>query len=54
MHFGFPDAGNDPTSLPPATRYDLLTDGFGSGFNRPSLLVATVDGEDPATAMVAA
>jgi RND superfamily putative drug exporter len=51
MHFGFPDAGNDPTSFTTRHAYDLLSDGFGPGFNGPLLLVASADGQDPATAV---
>ena len=29
MHFGFPDAGNDPTSFTTRRAYDLLSEGFG-------------------------
>ena len=51
MHFGFPDAGNSPTSHTTRRAYDLLSRGFGPGFNGPLLLVATADGKDPATAV---
>jgi RND superfamily putative drug exporter len=51
MHFGFPDAGNDPRSFTTRHAYDLLSDGFGPGFNGPLLLVATADGQDPARAV---
>ena len=46
MHLGFPDAGNDPTSLTTRRAYDLMTDGFGAGFNGTFILVA--DRGDPA------
>ena len=52
MHFGFPDAGNQPESFTVRRAYDLLTTGFGPGFNGPLLLVAEgVDGTDPAAAL---
>src|SRR4029077_11478587 len=51
MHFGFPDAGNDPKSFTTRHAYDLLSQGFGPGFNGPLLLVATADGKDPAIAV---
>ena len=51
MHFGFPDAGNSPTSFTTRQAYDLLSRGFGPGFNGPLLLVATADGKDPAAAV---
>jgi len=41
MHLLFGDSGNDPTSLTTRRAYDLLTDGFGPGFNGP--LVVAVD-----------
>jgi RND superfamily putative drug exporter len=43
MRFGFPDASNDPSSFTTRRAYDLLTAGFGKGFNGPFLL--TVQGD---------
>jgi RND superfamily putative drug exporter len=43
MRFGFPDASNDPTTFTTRRAYDLLTAGFGTGFNGPMLL--TVQGD---------
>ena len=40
LRLGFPDAGNDPTSLTTRRAYDLMTDGFGAGFNGTFVLVA--------------
>jgi len=40
IRWGFPDAGNDPTTFTQRRAYDLLTDGFGKGFNGPILLAA--------------
>src|SRR4029453_6506459 len=46
LHLGFPDAGNDPTSLATRRAYDLMTGGFGAGFNGTFVLVAdSGDGE---------
>jgi RND superfamily putative drug exporter len=41
MHFGFPDAGNSAEDFTTRRAYDLLSEGFGPGFNGPLLLVAT-------------
>jgi RND superfamily putative drug exporter len=38
IRFGFPDAGSDPTHLTSRRSYDLLTEGFGPGFNGPLVL----------------
>ena len=60
MHFGFPDAGNNPSSFTTRRAYDLLSRGFGPGFNGPLLLVAQSNGApaagalDPVRAAVAA
>ncbi len=40
LRLGFPDAGNDPTELTTRRAYDLMTDGFGAGFNGTFVLVA--------------
>jgi RND superfamily putative drug exporter len=40
METGFPDAGNDATTTTDRRAYDLLTEGFGPGFNGPLLIVA--------------
>jgi RND superfamily putative drug exporter len=39
MDFGFPDAGNAPKEFTRRQAYDLLTQGFGPGFNGPLFLV---------------
>ncbi len=44
MRFGFPDAGNSPEQFTTRKAYDLLSEGFGPGFNGPLLLVAESDG----------
>ena len=53
LHFGFPDAGNDPEDWTTRQAYDLMTEGFGPGVNGPLLLVGepTAEGVDPAAAM---
>jgi RND superfamily putative drug exporter len=38
MRLGIADAGNDPTKLTTRRAYDLITEGFGKGFNGPLLL----------------
>ena len=38
IRFGFPDAGQNPTSTTTRRAYDLLSDGFGPGFNGPLIL----------------
>jgi RND superfamily putative drug exporter len=42
MRFGFPDASNDPKTFTTRRAYDLLSDGFGKGFNGPFLLTASL------------
>jgi RND superfamily putative drug exporter len=51
MRLGAADAGNDPTSLTTRQAYDLLSQGFGPGFNGPFLLVADVNGQQQLQAM---
>jgi RND superfamily putative drug exporter len=52
LRLGFPDAGNDPTNLTTRRAYDLMTDGFGAGFNGTFVLVAD-NGDDAAIATLA-
>ena len=40
LHFAFPDGGTSPKRTTNRQAYDLLTKGFGPGFNGPVLLVA--------------
>ena len=40
MRLSFPDAGGNPTSDTTRRAYDLVTDGFGAGFNGPLVLAA--------------
>jgi RND superfamily putative drug exporter len=42
LRLGVADAGNDPTSLTTRRAYDLLSQGFGPGFNGPLLLTSEV------------
>ena len=44
LRFGFPDAGSNPKSRTTRQAYDLMTEGFGPGFNGPLLLVADLHG----------
>jgi RND superfamily putative drug exporter len=44
MRLGSADAGNDAPSNTTRKAYDLLSSGFGPGFNGPLLVVAEVDG----------
>ncbi len=40
LRLGVADAGNDPASFTTRRAYDLLTEGFGPGFNGPLLLAS--------------
>lgn len=40
LRLGFADAGNDPAGSTSREAYDLLSDGFGPGFNGPLVVVA--------------
>jgi RND superfamily putative drug exporter len=44
MKSGFPDAGGDSPSSTQRRAYDLLTEGFGPGYNAPMLVVANLKG----------
>ena len=44
IRLGAADAGNEPESLTTRRAYDLLSEGFGPGFNGPLLLAAQVGG----------
>lgn len=52
LEMGLPDDGSQPTSTTQRRAYDLLSDGFGPGFNGPLLVV--VDTEDSADGKAAA
>ena len=43
MKLGFPDDGTAPTSETRRLAYDLLSEGFGPGFNGPLLLAVEID-----------
>jgi RND superfamily putative drug exporter len=43
MKLGFPDDGTAPTSETRRQAYDLLSEGFGPGFNGPLLLAVEID-----------
>jgi putative drug exporter of the RND superfamily len=44
IRLGSADAGNEPTTLTTRRAYDLLTEGFGPGFNGPLLVAAEIRG----------
>ncbi|MFI9583969.1 MMPL family transporter [Streptomyces sp. NPDC052236] len=46
LEMGLPDDGSQPVSTTQRKAYDLLSDGFGAGFNGPLLVV--VDGDEAA------
>jgi RND superfamily putative drug exporter len=51
MRLGAADAGNDPTSLTTRRAYDLVSRGFGPGFNGPLLLTAELRGREDLAAL---
>jgi putative drug exporter of the RND superfamily len=44
MRLAFTDSGNDPTNLTTRQAYDLISNGFGPGFNGPLVVVAELPG----------
>jgi RND superfamily putative drug exporter len=44
LRLGVADAGNDPTKLTTRRAYDLLSQGFGPGFNGPLLVASEING----------
>lgn len=51
LEMGLPDDGSQPTSTTQRRAYDLLSEGFGPGFNGPLLVVVdTADSSDGKTA----
>ncbi|MER5429198.1 MMPL family transporter [Streptomyces sp. NPDC002588] len=52
LELGLPDDGSQPTSTTQRRAYDLLSEGFGPGFNGPLMLV--VDAKDSADPKAAA
>ncbi|GEB49437.1 MMPL family transporter [Streptomyces cacaoi] len=53
MKLGLPDEGNQPESTTQRKAYDLLSDGFGPGFNGPLTGVADTRGAEDAPAALA-
>jgi RND superfamily putative drug exporter len=53
LRLGFPDDGNNQKSETSRQAYDLLTKGFGPGFNGPLLLVADLRNADSPDAVLA-
>ncbi|MBV8950956.1 MAG: MMPL family transporter, partial [Actinobacteria bacterium] len=51
LRLGVADAGNDPTKLTTRRAYDLLSQGFGPGFNGPLLLAGELRGSGDAAVM---
>ncbi|MEV6522284.1 MMPL family transporter [Longispora sp. NPDC051575] len=52
LQMGLPDDGSQPTSTTQRKAYDLLSEGFGPGFNGPLLLVVDAAGStDPKSAV---
>jgi putative drug exporter of the RND superfamily len=51
MRQAFSDAGNDPVTLTTRQAYDLLSDGFGPGFNGPLLIAARLPGPSGAATL---
>ncbi|MGW6024469.1 MMPL family transporter [Streptomyces sp. NPDC055099] len=46
LELGLPDDGSQPTSTTQRKAYDLVSDGFGPGFNGPLMTVADLKGAD--------
>ncbi|MFF5184022.1 MMPL family transporter [Streptomyces sp. NPDC000345] len=54
LELGLPDDGSQPTSTTQRRAYDLLSEGFGPGFNGPLMLVVDAKGSaDPEAAATA-
>jgi RND superfamily putative drug exporter len=51
LRLGVADAGNDPTKFTTRRAYDLLSEGFGPGFNGPLLLASNVKSQSDIAAM---
>lgn len=47
LNLGLPDAGSNPKSDTQRRAYDLLTEGFGPGFNGPLTVVVDTHGSSP-------
>ncbi|MDW4905667.1 MMPL family transporter [Streptomyces sp. ADMS] len=50
LELGLPDDGSQPTSTTQRRAYDLLSEGFGPGFNGPLVIVVDAKGSDDPTA----
>ncbi|AVH58208.1 MULTISPECIES: MMPL family transporter [Streptomyces] len=46
LELGLPDEGSQPTSTTQRRAYDLLSEGFGPGFNGPLMVVGDAKGSD--------
>ncbi|WP_189713170.1 MMPL family transporter [Streptomyces phaeofaciens] len=46
LELGLPDDGSQPTATTQRKAYDLLSDGFGPGFNGPLMIVVDAQGSD--------
>jgi RND superfamily putative drug exporter len=51
IDLGFADAGSSGTDRSSRRAYDLLSEGFGPGFNGPLILAAEIDGPDDMAAL---
>ncbi|HWS46772.1 MAG TPA: MMPL family transporter [Acidimicrobiia bacterium] len=51
LRLGNADAGNDPSKMTTRRAYDLLSEGFGPGFNGPLLLASTIESPSDIAAM---
>ncbi len=53
LQLGSSDAGNNPASFTSRRAYDLLSEGFGPGFNGPILVAVRIDTPDHAETLAA-
>ena len=51
LELGLPDDGSQPTSTTQRRAYDLLSEGFGPGFNGPLMVVVDAKGNDDPNAV---
>jgi RND superfamily putative drug exporter len=51
LELGLPDDGSQPTSTTQRRAYDLLSEGFGAGFNGPLMVVVDAKSSDDAQAV---
>ncbi|MGW1958570.1 MMPL family transporter [Streptomyces sp. NPDC001920] len=51
LELGLPDDGSQPTSTTQRRAYDLLSEGFGPGFNGPLMVVVDAKGSDDASSV---